>query len=205
MTTKPRRALVVIDVQNEYVDGNFRIAYPPVESSLPNIARAIDAARREGMPVFAVQHVLPEGAPIFAEGTHGVQLHPIVLEKGFDHLVRKELPSVFSAADFADVLAKENIDTLTIVGYMTHNCNDATAREAMHKGFGVEILSDACGSLPYRNDGGVASAEELHRVTLTVMASAYAAVVTTDAWIGHLQDAAPLPRDNIYLSNQRAL
>src|SRR3546814_4933159 len=35
----PQRALVVIDVQNEYVTGNLRIEYPPVEDSLRNIGK----------------------------------------------------------------------------------------------------------------------------------------------------------------------
>ena len=63
---RPRRALIVIDVQNEYVTGNFRIEYPPVESSLPNIESAMDAARNNNIPVVVVQHVLPSDAPIFA-------------------------------------------------------------------------------------------------------------------------------------------
>lgn len=205
MSTKPCRALVVIDVQNEYITGNFRIEYPPVESSLPNIAKAIEAARSADIPVFVVQHVLPEGAPIFAEGTVGAELHPVIYEKGFDYRVRKVLPSVFSANLFSNRLSDEYVDTIAIVGYMTHNCNDATAREAMHRGFDVEILSDACGSLPYANNSGFASAEDLHRTTLTVMESAYAAVMTTDEWIGRLQDPERAPRDNIFMSNQRAL
>lgn len=40
----PRRALIVIDVQNEYVTGALRIEYPPVEESLGNIGMAMDAA-----------------------------------------------------------------------------------------------------------------------------------------------------------------
>ncbi len=60
----PRRALIVIDVQNGYITGNFRIEYPPVASSLPNIAKAIDAANASGVPVVLVKRVLPADAPI---------------------------------------------------------------------------------------------------------------------------------------------
>jgi len=52
-SSQPRRALVVIDVQNEYIDGKFRIEYPPVDSSLPKIAQAMDclrSKRREERP-----------------------------------------------------------------------------------------------------------------------------------------------------------
>ena len=39
-----QRALLVIDVQNEYVTGALPIAYPPLESSLECIQQAIDTA-----------------------------------------------------------------------------------------------------------------------------------------------------------------
>src|SRR3546814_14869269 len=58
----PQRALVVIDVQNEYVTGNLRIEYPPVEDSLRNIGKAIDGARSAGIPVVVVQQMSPTPA-----------------------------------------------------------------------------------------------------------------------------------------------
>ena len=50
MSTSPRRALIVIDVQNEYVDGRLLIRHPPVEarsgpSAVPWTSRAPTAYR----------------------------------------------------------------------------------------------------------------------------------------------------------------
>jgi len=200
----PRRALVVIDVQNEYVDGNFRIEYPPVESALSNIGKAIDAARQYQIPVIMVQHVLPADAPIFAEGGRGVQLHQTVAERPHDLLVTKILPSAFSAEGFEDWLIAHDIDTLTVVGFMTQNCNDATIREAMHKNYLVEFLPDAAGSLSYKNRAGHATAEEMHRIITVVMESTYAATIPTDEWIEQLSAPTLIQCDNIYYSNLRA-
>ena len=203
--SSPRRALVVIDVQNEYIDGNFRIEYPPVAESLPNIERAMDACHDAGIPVVVVQHVLPAGAPIFAKGSRGVALHPAVDRRPRDHLVTKTLPSCFTGTDLQDWLSARGIDTLTIVGYMTHNCDDSTTREAMHRGYRVELLRDATGSLPYANQAGTASAEQIHRTTLVVMQSTFAAVVDTDTWLAALTGGPAPEADNIFASNQRAL
>jgi nicotinamidase-related amidase len=200
-----RRALIVIDVQNEYITGNFRIEYPPVELSLDNIAKAMDAAREAGIPVVAVQHVLPSDAPIFAQDSQGAKLHPVVSERPYDHLVTKVLPSTFSDAGFDIWLKTNGVDTLTVIGYMTHNCNDSTIREAMHRGYHVEFLPDAAGSLPYRNNSGYASAEELHRITTIILESAYAAVLSTEDWVQRLSNPEHAVRDNIYYSNQRAI
>jgi nicotinamidase-related amidase len=51
-----KRALIVIDVQNEYFDGALPITDPPREQSLENIGRARDAATAAGVPVIVVRH-----------------------------------------------------------------------------------------------------------------------------------------------------
>jgi nicotinamidase-related amidase len=203
MTATPRRALIVIDVQNEYFTGQMKIEYPPVETSLPNIGRAMDAAREAGIPVVVVQHDAPEASPIFARGSDGWQLQALVAQRAADHRINKKMASVFAGTDLAEWLAANAIDTLTIVGYMTHNCNASTIYEAMHRGLQVEVLQDATGALPYENAAGKVSAEEIHRVFNTVFHSNFGAVASTEEWQSAVRDGRKLERDNIYLSNQR--
>jgi nicotinamidase-related amidase len=203
MSTAPRRALIVIDVQNEYFTGNLPIEYPPVDVSLPNILQAMDAARAAGVPVVVVQHDLPEGAPIFAKGSPGWQLHPSVAERPRDHLINKTWASTYTGTDLQEWLTANAIDTIAIAGYMTHNCNASTIYEAAHKGMGVEYLSDATGSPAYENAAGKASAEEIHRVYSTVFHSNFAAVATTSDWVAAMREGRVLEKDNIYLSNLR--
>ncbi|MGR4868884.1 isochorismatase family protein [Variovorax sp. LARHSF232] len=203
--TTPRRALVVIDVQNEYFEGGaLPIEYPPVKDSLPKITQAMDAAHAAGTPVVVVVHHSPKGAPVFQADAHNGALHPEIARRPHDHLIAKAKPSVFAGTDFADWIARNEIDTLTVAGYMTHNCNASTVYEAMHRGLAVEVLSDATGSLPYANAAGRASAEEIHRVFSVVFHSNFAAVTSTDAWVAALQAGQPTPKDNILMSNQRA-
>jgi nicotinamidase-related amidase len=204
MSATPRRALVVIDVQNEYVTGDLPIEYPDIQTSLANIGRAMDAARAAGVPVVVVQNVAPATSPLFARGSTGAELHPVVASRAHDHFVEKSLPSVFAKTDLADWLAARDVDTLTIAGYMTHNCDASTAFEATHRGLKVEFLVDATGSVPYENEAGFASAEEIHRVFSVVMHSRFASVATTDAWLAAVDAGVPLPGSNIYVSNQKA-
>lgn len=200
-----RRALIVIDVQNEYFTGNMKIEYPPVELSLPNITRAMDAARAAEIPVVVVQHDAPEQSPIFAKGSPAWQVHDEVAKRGASHHINKTYASVFTGTDLAQWVADNGIDTLTIIGYMTHNCDASTIYEASHKGLSVEFLSDASGSPSYENAAGKASAEEIHRVFSTVFHSGFAAVASTDQWLAAVAEGKALERDNIYMSVQRTL
>lgn len=199
----PRRALVVIDVQNEYFTGGLQIEYPPVEQTLPNIARAMDAAHAAGIPVVVVQHSEPPESPLFGKGTTHWPLHEAVAGRPRDHYIEKHWPSVFTGTDFADWLGRHGIDTLTVVGYMTQNCDASTVFEATHRGLKVEFLADASGAIPYANGAGSASAEEIHRVFSVVFHSRFAAVASTGDWIDAVKDRTPLPMDNIPASFAR--
>ncbi|MEL7559003.1 cysteine hydrolase family protein [Stutzerimonas chloritidismutans] len=201
----PKRALIVIDVQNEYVTGNLRIEYPDVQLSLRNIARAMDAAHDAGIPVVVIQHLAPASSPLFARGSQQAELHPTVVERPFDLHVEKSLASALAQTDLGAWLRELQIDTLTVVGYMTHNCDVSTVLQAHHEGWKVELLHDASGSLPYENAAGKASAEEIHRAFTVVMNTGFAAVVTTDEWLQAVRDEQALSPDAIYLSNQRAV
>lgn len=203
MPASPRRALLVIDVQNEYFTGNFQIEYPPTTISLNNIGTAMDEASAAGVPVIVVQHVTPEGAPIFAKGSHGWQLHPDIARRPADHHINKTTANAFTGTDLAEWLSAKNIDTLTVVGYMTHNCDAATIFHAVQAGLKLELLEDATGSLSYENAAGKASAEEIHRVFCTVFHSGFAAVTTTVNWISAVKEGRALEQDNVYMSNQR--
>ncbi|TKA09576.1 cysteine hydrolase family protein [Actinacidiphila oryziradicis] len=197
-----KRALVVIDVQNEYVSGNLPIGYPNVDHSLKNIAAAMDAAAEAGIPVVIIQHAAPEASPIFARGSDGFALHEIVTSRPYDHLVEKTLASSFALTGLADWLATHEIDTLAIVGYMTQNCDESTARDAMDRGFAVEFLSDATGTLAMSNRVGALTAEELHRAVLVVMQSHFASVGTTSEWIDAVRGGASLEKPNIFSSTE---
>lgn len=205
MTTQtPRRALIVIDVQNEYVTGNLPIEYPDVRLSLRNIGRAIDAAHAHHIPVVIVQNTAPAGAPIFVKDTHGWKLHEVVATCAHAHYVEKRLPSAFVGTDLEAWLREHQIDTLTVVGYMTQNCVDSTIKHAMHLGFSVECLYDATGTVSYANRVGYLSAEAMHRSVHVVLQSRFAAVARTEAWIASLESGQKLEGGAIFASTQRA-
>ncbi|WP_342661552.1 hypothetical protein Rruber_05350 (plasmid) [Rhodococcus ruber] len=195
----PRRALVVVDVQQEYFDGPLQIQYPPREQSLANIVAAVDAAAAHDVPVIVVQHRMPDGAPVFAEGTTGWSLHPDI-EHRVDPAckrVHKGYGSVFAGTDVAEWLHDHAVDTVTIVGYMTNNCDLATAVEAEGLGFATEILSDATGAIHLANEAGQVSAQSLHTTLMVLLQSNFAAVTTTTQWIEAVRSGSALPKSNL--------
>lgn len=195
----PRRALILIDVQQQYFSGLLEIQYPPHQESLPMIARAVDAATAAGIPIVAVQHSEGEGAPVFAPGTPEFDLHPEIESRRTDAWkdVVKQYGSVYADTELAAWLRQEDIDTVTLVGYMTNNCVLASAVEAEPLGFNTEVLSDATGAINLANDAGFADAKTVHSTLLTLLNSNWAAVGTTDEWIAALDARQPLKKSDL--------
>jgi nicotinamidase-related amidase len=164
----------------------------------------MDAARSHGVPVIVVQNTAPAGSPLFVEHSPGWQLHEVVARRPHDHYLVKKLPSAFTGTDLGSWLSEQRIDTLSVIGYMTHNCVDSTVRHALHAGLAVECLYDATGSVSYENRAGSVSAETIHESFAVVMQSRFAAVLDTDEWIQLLERGRAPERDTIFGSNQRA-
>lgn len=200
--TAPRRALIVVDVQNQYFDGPLAIQYPPREESLKNIVGLIDHAEANGIPVVAVQHTFPEGAPVFAEGSPSWELHPDVASRATSSwkTVRKNVGSVFGGTDLADWLRAQDIDTVTLAGFMTNNCDLASAADAESRGLAAEVISDASGAIHIANAAGEASAEQVHKTLMAILNSNFAAVATADVWREAVSAGAALEKDNLVAS-----
>lgn len=145
-----KRALLVIDVQNEYFSGQLPVTYP--KESFYNIIKAVDFADQQGITIVVIQHTAPQrDSKTFRKGSQEWNLHTEIVHRPYSHLIEKHLPGSFTGTDLEDYLRKQKIDTVVISGYMTQMCCDTTARQALHLGFAVEFLSDATGTLEMSN------------------------------------------------------
>jgi nicotinamidase-related amidase len=177
-------ALIVIDVQNEYVTGNLPIAFPPVDGSLTKIGAAIDAANAAGAKVVLVRHTEsdPDGG-IFVAESDNWQLQESVSSRPHNVIIDKQLPGSFTGTGLQAWLEEHDVDQVVIAGYMTHMCIDTTTRQAMHLGLGVTVLEDATGTINLSEE---LPAELVHRVEIGILGDGFATVTSTDAWASSL-------------------
>ncbi len=184
-----KRALAVIDVQNEYFSGKLPVSYPA--GSLDKILAAMDAANQENIPVIIVQHTSPQpNAATFRKGSPEWELLSEITQRPHQLHLEKALPGSFTGTELEEWLRRHQIDTLVISGYMTQMCCDTTARQAMHRGFGVEFLSDATGTLAIKNAAGSVTDEELHRAILVTQAMRFSKVLSTAEWLESIKPSS---------------
>ena len=179
------RALLVIDVQREYFEGALPITYPV--GHLESILHVMDEAASAGVPTAVVRHHQADAeSPIFRLNSDMWQLHPDVEQRPRDVLIDKQLPGTFTGTNLEEWLQSINADIVSIAGYMTHMCCDTTARQAAHRGYKVEFLRDATGTLNVENEAGTATAEELQNSTLVAQQMFLSEVVSTKDWLPRL-------------------
>jgi nicotinamidase-related amidase len=175
-------ALLVIDVQNEYFTGKLPVTWP--QNSLENVLTAMDFAHASRVPVIVIQHTnLAPEATTFKKGTDAWELHNEIKRRHAAIVIEKTLPGSFTGTRLEEVLQERKISTVTIAGYMTQMCCDTTARQAFHRKYAVNFLSDATGTLSVSNSAGTICDEDLHRAILVTQAMRFSRVLTTGEWV----------------------
>jgi nicotinamidase-related amidase len=183
------RALIVIDVQREYFDGALPISYPT--GHLEQILRVMDEATKAGLPVAVIRHHQSAAdSPIFRLNSDMWQLHPEVEQLPRSVLIDKQLPGAFTNTELNAWLQSVGADTVCIAGYMTHMCCDTTARQAFHRGYQVEFLNDATGTLDVENEAGKATAQELQNSILVAQQMFISQILNTEHWLERITATA---------------
>lgn len=165
-----RTALVVIDMQNAYMDpGAGYTACADAMAIVPAINRLAAALRTAGGGVFWVRNahdascmsawsVLQEmAAPAtrasriaaLEDGSFGQQFWPGMDIHPKDEVVRKLRYSAFypGTSELPERLRARGLDTILIAGTLTNVCCDSSARDAMMQNFRVVMVSDANAAL----------------------------------------------------------
>jgi len=176
----------VIDVQREYFDGALPVTHPA--GHLEQILRVLDGAAAKVPTAVIRHHQADPDSPLFRLHSEMWQLHPEVEQRPHDVLIEKQLPDAFTGTSLEKWLQQVQADTVCIVGYMTHICCDSTARQAFHRGYKVELLRDATGTLAVENQAGSVSAEQLHTSFLVAQQMFFSEVISTDEWLLRIEN-----------------
>lgn len=185
-----KRALLVIDIQNDYFPGG-RWTLAGIDDAADNAARVIAAARAAGDLVVHVRHEFRTAdAPFFAPGSKGAEIHPKAQNKGDEPVILKHFPNAFRETGLKALLERNGIEAVTIVGAMSHMCVDAATRAANDFGYKVTLVHDACATRDLAFNGVTVPAAQVHAAFMAALASSYATVVGTADYLGAAAPAA---------------
>jgi nicotinamidase-related amidase len=166
--------LLVIDAQNEYLDG--KLALPGIGTALTRLTELLISARQAGAALVHVQHKGRSGGLFDLEGRGGAFIEAVQPAAG-EAIVQKGLPNAFAATGLDAILKQLGRQQLVLAGFMTHMCVSSTARAALDLGYRTTVAADAAATRDLPDPlGGTIGAEALHRAALAALADRFAIV-----------------------------
>jgi len=178
-----KKALVIIDIQNDYFE-NGTMALVGVEEASLNARKILDKFRSEGLPVIYIQHLASSPkATFFLPMTVGAEIHKNIKPTANEKVIIKQYPNSFRETVLLEYLKSNDITELVLCGMMTHMCVDATVRAAKDFGFNCTVISDACATRDLEINGETVKASEVHKSFLAAFNGFYASVKTTKEFL----------------------
>ncbi len=149
-----RAALVVVDMQNDFVKQGGSLLVPDAEATVAAIARLLELARASGMRVVYSQDTHHMGDPEWEiwpehcrEGSWGWEIVAELAPGPEDTVVRKIRDDPFYGTPLDHLLRVWGVDTLVICGAVANIGVQYTAASAALRRYGVVIPCDAISAL----------------------------------------------------------
>lgn len=179
----PVRAVVLIDVQNDYFAGG-KWPLQGMDLAAENAAAVLAAARAAGDLVVHVRHEFPSTeAPFFTPNSEGAKIHPKVRALEGESVVLKHHVNSFRETDLKAILDKHGVEEVIICGAMSHMCVDAGTRAASDLGYRCVVVHDACATRDQEFNGTVVSAADVHAAFMAALGFGYAKLVSTAEYL----------------------
>jgi nicotinamidase/pyrazinamidase len=177
LTLKKGDALLIVDVQNDFLPGGSLAVHGGGNIIAP-FNRYIEAAQEKGLPIFATRDWHPPNHCSFkkqggpwpphcivdskgAEFSAELSLPPsaAVISKGIE--VKKDAYSGFEGTDLDERLRSAGISRVLIGGLATDYCVLNTVKDAIKHGYEVLLLQDAMAAVNVQPEDGEKAIEEM--------------------------------------------
>ena len=175
MSSPNKRALIVVDVQNDFCPGGA-LAVAQGDEVVAPLNKLIEEFLERGEPVFKSRDWHPEKTRHFAayggtwpvhcvQNTKGAEFHPDLIDDMHIRVISKGLGdedsySAFDGTDLALQLRRLGIEEVWVGGLATDYCVKNTVLDALKEGFRVKALKNAMRAVELKpGDGERAIAE----------------------------------------------
>ena len=177
MADQNKKALVIVDVQNDFCPGGS-LAVAHGDEVVAPLNQLTSEFLSRGEPVFKTRDWHPAKTKHFAiyggtwpvhcvQDTHGAEFHPdlsddprvTIISKGIDE--RFDGYSGFDGTNLAQLLREEDVNEVWVGGLATDYCVKHTVIDALHEGFEVKALADAMRAVNVNADDGAKAIKEM--------------------------------------------
>ena len=178
MSSLKKRALIVVDVQNDFCPGGA-LAVAQGDEVVAPLNRLINEFLEQGEPVFKSRDWHPKRTRHFAayggawpvhcvQNTKGAEFHPELIDDMHIRVISKGLGdedsySAFDGTDLALQLYRLGVEEVWVGGLATDYCVKNTVLDARKDGFRVRALENAMRPVELKPGDGQRAIEEMRK------------------------------------------
>ena len=147
-------ALIVVDMQNDFVDAQGCLCVPTARETIPAIRRLLALARAYDLPIIYTQDWHQADDPEFAvwgthavQGTWGAEIVQELAPAPRDVVVRKLRYDGFYGTSLEEELQERGVDTVIVAGTVSNVCVLHTAGSAALRGLRIIVPVDAVSAI----------------------------------------------------------
>ena len=178
-----KRALIVVDIQNDYFPGGIW-EVSGMEAAADNAAQLLAAARKSNDLVVHIRHEFESNdAPFFKPNSDGAKLHRKVENMPNEPVIVKRFANSYRQTNLKEILDQNGIKQVVICGAMTQNCIDAITRASNDFGYDCIVIHDACAARDLQFNGKHIPAEYVHGAFMAALQFAYAKTISTKEYL----------------------
>ena len=159
MLTQADNAILVVDMQNDWVLPSSPLHVAGAYATLPAIAKFLDYGRANGWAVIYIyrihrpsgidaelfrRHYFEEGHPICIAGTSGAAIPDEIKPQQGDISITKQRFSAFFQTDLDLVLRGLGVKKVFVTGTQYPNCIRSTAVDSMGLDYDTTVVTDCC-------------------------------------------------------------
>ncbi len=149
-----KTALIIVDMQNDFVRKEGKLCVPDAERTIPAIKRVLEKARGSGVTVVYTQDWHGRDDPEFRiwgeharAGTWGAEIVEELKPREDEYVVRKLRYDGFYGTSLDHILRLHNIENLVITGTVANICVLHTAGSAALRWYNVVVPVDCVSAL----------------------------------------------------------
>ena len=193
-----RTALVVVDMQNDFVKEGGSLLVPDAEGTIPTIRGLLDGARRSGARVVFTQDTHTEDDPEWGiwpeharEGTWGWEIVSELSPREDELVIRKVRYDAFYGTHLDHFLRLWGTDTLLLCGTVANICVHYTAASAALRWYDVVVPRDATSALdPFDLESSLRQTAFLFNGTITTAGAVRLEGGDAEAYRSKMEEAA---------------
>ena len=177
MSNDQKKALIVVDVQNDFCPGGS-LAVAHGDEVVAPLNRLIKEFLDRGEPVFKTRDWHLAKTKHFAayggvwsvhcvQNTRGAEFHPDLIDDPRINIISKGIDesadgySGFDGTQLAQLLREQDVEEVWVGGLATDYCVKHTVLDALHEGFRVKALADAMRAVNVNPADGTKAIEEM--------------------------------------------